>query len=39
MDDLRSKAKAFYNALDFDRPINFGLAELVEDALAKPEGL
>jgi hypothetical protein len=39
MDDLRAKAKTFYNALDFDRPINFGLDELVENALAQPEGL
>lgn len=39
MNDLRTKAKAFYNALDFDRPINFGLDELVENAEAKPEAL
>lgn len=39
MDDLRSKAKAFYNALDFDRPINFGLDHLVEPEQALPSSL
>ncbi len=27
--DVRAKARAFYNALDFDRPINFGQQQLV----------
>jgi hypothetical protein len=31
MNDVRAKAKAFYNALDFDRPINFGQDELVAE--------
>jgi hypothetical protein len=39
MDDLRSKAKAFYNALDFERPINFGLDKLVGNDEAQPAGL
>ncbi|MFV8749741.1 hypothetical protein ACNOYE_04210 [Nannocystaceae bacterium ST9] len=29
MTDARAKARAFYNAIDFDRPINFGQDELV----------
>lgn len=36
-EQLRAKAKVFYNVLDFDRPINFGLSELVENG--QPEGL
>lgn len=36
-EQLRAKAKIFYNLLDFDRPINFGLEELVENG--QPEGL
>lgn len=39
MDELRARAKAFYNALDFDRPINFGLDELVGNDDALPVGL
>ncbi|NJK32790.1 MAG: hypothetical protein HC927_10480 [Deltaproteobacteria bacterium] len=34
--ELRSKAKAFYNALDSDRPINFGLDELISNEDAEP---
>jgi hypothetical protein len=37
LDELRAKAKTFYNVLDFDRPINFGLSELVENG--QPEVL
>lgn len=37
VNELRAKAKTFYNVLDFDRPINFGLTELVENG--QPEGL
>lgn len=33
MTDLRARAKHFYNALDFNRPINFGLEELVKGGL------
>jgi len=32
MNDVRAKAKVFYNALDFNRPINFGLDQLVKQA-------
>lgn len=39
MTDVRAKAKAFYNALDFNRPINFGMTSLVEAAQAQPESL
>jgi hypothetical protein len=39
MNDVRAKAKAFYNALDFDRPINFGQSELVSKERAQPESL
>ena len=31
MNEIRSHAKAFYNALDFDKPISFGTAELVKN--------
>ena len=37
MNDLRATAKAFYNALDFDKPISFGAPPLVPDGL--PERL
>lgn len=39
MNDVRAKAKVFYNALDFDRPINFGMTSLVAAADAQPESL
>jgi len=39
MNDLRSKAKQFYNALDFDRPINFGQGQLVPEDRAQPATL
>lgn len=39
MNDVRAKAKVFYNALDFDRPINFGQEELVSKERAQPENL
>lgn len=39
MSELRSKAKAFYNHLDFDKPITFGLDQLVAAKDAQPEGL
>jgi hypothetical protein len=29
MSELRSKARIFYNALSFDKPVNFGLNELI----------
>ena len=37
MSDLRAQAKAFYNALDFDKPIDFGVPDLVPNGL--DEGL
>ena len=37
--DLRVRAKAFYNALDLYRPINFGQSQLIEDDHAQPESL
>ena len=39
MNDVRARAKALYNALDFSRPINFGQTELVEDDQAQSEEL
>jgi hypothetical protein len=39
MNDVRAKAKAFYNTLDFRRPIDFGLTQLVEAERAQPESL
>lgn len=39
MKDLRAKAKEFYNALNFERPINFGLSQLVEPKNAQPGDL
>jgi hypothetical protein len=33
MSDLRTEAKTFFNALNFDKPIGFGGIELVEGAL------
>jgi hypothetical protein len=33
MSDLRSQAKAFYNSLDFNRPIQFGETRLVANAV------
>ncbi|GAB6906342.1 conserved hypothetical protein [Desulfosarcina cetonica] len=30
---IRDRAKTFYNALDLDRPINFGVRDLVENSL------
>lgn len=39
MTDLRAKAKAFYNALGFDHPINFGMTELVAADQAQSEAL
>ena len=39
MDDVRAKAKAFYNALDFDRPISFGVSDLFEDDRVLSESL
>jgi hypothetical protein len=35
MSDLRSRAKRFFNALDFDTPINFGVEGLVENSLGE----
>lgn len=37
MNDVRAKARTFYNALDFSQPINFGLTQLVKQA--QPESL
>jgi len=37
MSELRNRAKQFYNALDLDRPIAFGVDHLVENAF--PESL
>jgi hypothetical protein len=37
MSDIRSRAKALYNALNFDRPIGFGADRLVANSL--PESL
>jgi hypothetical protein len=34
-DDVRSRARAFFNALDFTRPIGFGSEQLVPDALPR----
>jgi hypothetical protein len=39
MTDVRAKAKAFYNALDFDRPISFGDKPLVSADRTQPESL
>ena len=33
MTDLRARAKNFYNAPDFNRPINFGLDDLIANGL------
>jgi hypothetical protein len=33
MSDLRTRAEKFYNALDFNRPINFGLDDLIANGL------
>jgi hypothetical protein len=33
MNDLRTRAKAFYNSLDFDKPIAFGQTDLVPNGL------
>jgi hypothetical protein len=33
--EIRGRAKAFYNALDLDRPISFGVQGLVEDSLGE----
>lgn len=33
MTDIRSRARTFYNALDFDRPIGFGTDRLIANAL------
>lgn len=35
MSELRARAKAFYNALDFDKPIEFGVKGLVENGLTE----
>ncbi len=35
MSDLRSRKKKFFNALDFSTPINFGVEDLVENALSE----
>lgn len=37
--DIRERAREFYNKLDFDRPINFGLEELVSAERALPAEL
>lgn len=39
MSDLRARAKTFYNALDLDRPINFGQTRLIGAEHAQPEEL
>lgn len=39
MNDVRARAKAFYNALDFGRPINFGMDQLVRADQALPRTL
>lgn len=39
MTSLRDRTKAFYNALDFNRPINFGFEELVQRDRALPKTL
>lgn len=36
MKDLRARAKEFYNALNFERPINFGMTQLVKPEDAQP---
>lgn len=36
MNDVRARAKAFYNALDLDQPINFGQSDLVRAERAQP---
>lgn len=35
MNDRRTRAKAFFNALDLDKPIQFGVAGLVENGLGQ----
>lgn len=39
MNDVRAQAKAFYNALDLDRPINFGQELLIRNDRAQPASL
>ena len=33
MNDLRARARALFNALDFDKPIDFGVPGLVDNGL------
>ncbi|MGH8657193.1 MAG: hypothetical protein ACREV4_01530 [Gammaproteobacteria bacterium] len=35
MNELRARAKSFFNSLDFDKPIEFGVKGLVENGLTK----
>jgi hypothetical protein len=35
MSDLRNRAKRFFNTLNFDTPINFGVEGLVETSLGE----
>lgn len=35
MNELRARAKAFFNSLDFDKPIEFGVKGLVKNGLTK----
>ena len=37
MNDVRAQAKAFYNALDLDKPINFGQELLIRNERAQPK--
>lgn len=39
MNDVRARAKAFYNVLDLHRPINFGQTQLVDAERSQPESL
>ena len=39
MNDLRTRAKAFYNAFDFDQPINFGQDDLIGSDQAQPAAM
>ena len=35
MSELRARARVFYNALNFDKPVNFGQEELVPKGLGE----
>ena len=35
MSELRARAQILYNALNFDKPVNFGQDELVADGLGR----